>query len=166
MYGITETTVHVTIRSLETGVAANESGILIGEPLRGVRICLLDKSGKLVPGGCPGELCVGGSGLARGYLANPALTAERFLPAPFSGLSGARLYRRGDIARYRSDGCLEFLGRLDNQVKIRGFRAELGEVEAVLRSFETVRDAVVIYRQDAPGDERLVAYIVAESTSE
>ena len=113
-----------------------------------------------VPLGVPGELYIGGAGLARGYLNRPDLTAEKFIPDPFSNELGARLYKNRDLARYLPDGNIEFLGRLDHQVKIRGFRIELGEVETALNTYSGVREAVVVAREDNPGEKRLVAYVV------
>ena len=111
--------------------------------------------------GVPGELYIGGACLAHGYLNRPGLTAERFIPHPFSGEPGARLYKTGDLARYQKDGNIEFIGRNDFQVKIRGMRIELGEIEATLRQHETVNEAVVTLRQDPSGEKRLVAYVIA-----
>ncbi|MFH9004311.1 amino acid adenylation domain-containing protein [Streptomyces afghaniensis] len=159
MYGITETTVHTTFYRVTEDDVRAPSGNPVGVPLGDLRIHLLDAEGQLVPIGVPGEIHVGGPGVARGYLGRPGLTAERFVPDPF-GPAGARLYRSGDLARRRPDGSLDYLGRIDHQVKIRGYRVELGEIEAALTAHPDVREAVVLVREDTPGDKRLVAYLV------
>nr|QEO74619.1 AMP-dependent synthetase and ligase [uncultured bacterium] len=162
MYGITETTVHVTYRPVVAADldAAAGGGSPIGQPLSSLQVHLLDERGRLVPVGVPGEVYVGGAGLARGYLSRPALTAAAFVPDPFSAEPGARLYRSGDLAWRLPDGQLEYLGRVDHQVKIRGFRIETGEVEAALAGHGAVRECVVVAGEDAAGDKRLVAYVV------
>ena len=132
MYGITETTVHVTYRPISLADVEAGRGSVIGEPIPDLYIRLLDERGEPVPVGVPGEICVGGAGVARGYLNRPELTAERFVADPFDPSGQARLYRTGDLARRLPDGDLEYLGRIDHQVKIRGFRIELGEIEAAL----------------------------------
>jgi amino acid adenylation domain-containing protein len=160
MYGITETTVHVTYRPLSTADLAATRGSAIGLPIPDLAVHLLDPESLLPqPVGVPGEMFVGGAGLARGYLGRPELTAERFRPDPFSAEPGARLYRSGDLGRLLPSGELEYLGRVDHQVKLRGFRIEPGEIEAALRQHPAVGDAVVVARQDSPGDVRLVAYV-------
>ncbi|HYG62303.1 MAG TPA: amino acid adenylation domain-containing protein, partial [Thermoanaerobaculia bacterium] len=163
MYGITETTVHVTYRPLSALSAASARGehrSLIGVPIPDLSLAVMDRSLRPVPIGVPGELVVGGAGLARGYLGRPELTAERFVPDPSGERPGERLYRSGDLGRYLPSGDVEYLGRLDHQVKIRGFRIEIGEIEAALSALAGVRQAVVLVREDRPGDRRLVAYVV------
>jgi amino acid adenylation domain-containing protein len=158
-YGPTETTVWATVARCERDSEHNPP---IGRPIANTRTYILDHSLQALPVGMAGELSIGGVGLARGYMNQPALTAERFLPDPFSASPGARLYRTGDLVRYRPDGSIEYLGRLDTQVKVRGFRIELGEIEAQLTRHELVRQAVVQVRKNAVGEQHLVAYIVPE----
>lgn len=160
LYGPTETTVWSTAWRVDRTVLARR-GMSIGRPIDNTRVWVLDEAGQPVPVGVPGELCIGGAGVAIGYHGRDDLTAERFVPDPFAdGALGARLYRTGDLGRWRSDGLLEHLGRLDHQVKIRGYRIELGEVEAACRELPGVTDAVALAREDRPGDVRLVAYLV------
>ncbi|BAS60155.1 amino acid adenylation domain protein (plasmid) [Leptolyngbya boryana NIES-2135] len=163
MYGITETTVHVTYHPL-TMATLGETRSVIGKPIPDLQVYLLDHHHQPVPVGVPGEMYIGGAGLARGYLNRPELTAERFIPHPFDDAPNARLYKSGDLARYLPNGEIEYLGRIDHQVKLRGFRIELGEIEALLCQYPQVNQAVVIDREDVPGDQRLVAYIVPDST--
>ena len=158
-YGPTETTVCASMYETDPNLDMEPP---IGRPIDNFQLYVLDKNWQAVPIGVPGELCVGGVGLARGYLNRPELTAEKFIPDPFSGKRGSRLYRTGDLVRYLPDGNIEFMGRIDFQVKLRGFRIELGEIEAVLTSHDNVRDAAVVVREDTPGDQRLVAYYVSE----
>ena len=161
-YGPTEATVAATIyqntEGLDAGVEARK--LPIGKLLPNTQIYLLDKDLHPTPIGAPGELHIGGIGLARGYLNQPHLTAEKFIPNPFSKVPGARLYRTGDQARFLADGNIEFLGRIDHQVKIRGFRIELQEIEETLVNHHEVEQAVVVARGDGAGDKRLVAYVV------
>ncbi|MDQ1410727.1 MAG: hypothetical protein QOJ41_2462 [Acidobacteriaceae bacterium] len=158
MYGITETTVHVTYRPLSKDDL--NSGSVIGVPIPDLQIYILDENGQLVPIGVPGEMHVGGAGLARGYLRRPELTEQRFIPDHVTERKGARLYKTGDLARFLSGRDIEYLGRIDHQVKIRGFRIELGEIESVLLQHPAVRSAVVMAREDEPGVKRLAAYVV------
>ncbi|SEN18920.1 non-ribosomal peptide synthase domain TIGR01720/amino acid adenylation domain-containing protein [Stigmatella aurantiaca] len=159
MYGITETTVHVTYRPVVASDTERVSTHGVGVPIPDLQVHVLDARGELASAGVVGELYVGGAGLGRGYLGRPELTAQRFVPDPFSGRPGARLYRTGDLGRWRSSGELDHLGRIDTQVKIRGFRIELGEVEAALLRHPGVQDAVALVRE-VSGDKRLVAYVV------
>ncbi len=158
-YGPTEATIVATYIEYRDGTRPPN----IGRPLPNVRVYLLDRKLEPVPVGLPGELYIGGVGVARGYLNRPELTAERFLPDPFCGRRGALMYRSGDFARWRPDGQIEFIGRIDNQVKIRGYRIELGEIEAGIVQHPEVSQVVVIAREDTPGDKCLVAYVVAEN---
>jgi amino acid adenylation domain-containing protein len=157
-YGPTEATVCATIAE-----CSNTDGISvlpIGKPIANTNIYILDKYNRPAPIGIPGELHIGGKGLARGYLNRPELTAKKFIKDPFSSEPGASLYKTGDLARYLSDGNIEFLGRIDNQVKIRGFRIELGEIESALTSHPGIKEAVVIARADETGNKKLIAYVV------
>ena len=157
-YGPTEATVNTTVARVRPG-----GRISIGRPVSNVRVYLLDAYGSPVPVGAPGELHVGGVGVSRGYLGRPELTAERYLPDPFSGEAGARMYRSGDRVRWRGDGELEYVGRTDFQVKVRGYRIELGEIEAALERHPAVREAVALVLGDGAGEPRLVGYVVPEA---
>src|SRR5262249_44570714 len=159
LYGPTETTTYSTFTLRIAGEPAT-----IGRPLANEQVYVLDPDRNLQPVGVPGELYIGGDGVARGYLNRPDLTAERFLPNPFKPAS--RLYRTGDLARWKPDGNLEFLGRIDHQVKVRVFRIELGEIESGLKRNPEVDDAVVVVREDQPGDKRLVGYVVGKPDRE
>ncbi|HTQ78615.1 MAG TPA: amino acid adenylation domain-containing protein, partial [Thermoanaerobaculia bacterium] len=160
MYGITETTVHVTYRPLAQADIAGSGGSVIGRPIPDLSLRVLDAGFEPQPLGVPGELCVAGAGLARGYLGRPELTASRFVPDPWGDNPGARLYRSGDLVRRIPEGDIEYLGRIDHQVKVRGFRIELGEIEAAIAALPGVREVAVIVREDEPGDRRLAAYVV------
>jgi natural product biosynthesis luciferase-like monooxygenase protein len=157
MYGPTETTVWSSTDNVASDL------VTLGAPIANTRLYVLDSNRELLPRGAAGELFIGGDGVTRGYLHRPELTAERFLDDPF--VAGGRIYRTGDLVRYRADGKLEFLGRIDQQVKVRGFRIELGEIESVLGSAPGVREAVVIVREDVPGDSRIVAYYLPAAGS-
>ncbi|MDM9583647.1 amino acid adenylation domain-containing protein [Nostoc sp. GT001] len=162
-YGSTEATVWSSVyrcHSLETGTQ-----ISIGSPIANTKIYILDSHLHPVPVGVSGEIYISGEGLARGYLNQPQITSEKFIPHPFSQQPGMRLYKTGDLGRYLNDGNIEFLGRIDNQVKIRGFRIELGEIEVLLNQHQGVQETVVIAREDVPGNKRLVAYVVPQSKS-
>jgi hypothetical protein len=165
MYGPTETTVwsatHRLARAVESEGA--HGAIPIGKPIANTQIYILDPEGRPVPPLVAGELYIGGAGVVRGYHRRPELTSERFVRDPFAAQSDARMYKTGDLARWRENGEVEFLGRNDHQVKIRGYRIELGEIESSMARHPSVREAVVIAREDTPGDVRLVAYGVSRT---
>jgi amino acid adenylation domain-containing protein len=161
MYGITETTVHVTSRRLRREDAQAGRGSVIGRPLPHLSVYVLDANSQPVPIGARGELHIGGGGVARGYLNRPELTAQRFLENPFGD---GKMYRSGDLGRWLASGELEYLGRIDNQVKVRGFRIELGEIEAALKTHKNVNEAVVLARQDHGAKPQLIAYVVLVGT--
>ncbi len=160
-YGPTENTTFTCCYRIPRQLDDNLSSIPIGKPIGNTQVHILDSHLNPVPIGVPGELHIGGDGLARGYLNRPELTAEKFIANPFSNEPEARLYKTGDLARYMADGNIEFLGRIDSQVKIRGYRIELGEIESVLAQHPAIQQALVLAREDSPGDKRLVAYVVA-----
>ncbi|MEU7173690.1 amino acid adenylation domain-containing protein [Micromonospora tulbaghiae] len=167
LYGPTEAAIDVTAWACEPDRLAQVTSVPIGAPIANLRLHVLDPSGAQCPVGVAGELHIGGVGLARGYHRRPALTAEKFVPDPYSDEPGARLYRTGDLARWvvgpDGAGVIEFLGRIDHQVKLRGLRIELGEIESALREQPGVTEATVIVREDSPGDKRLTAYLVGEA---
>jgi amino acid adenylation domain-containing protein len=160
MYGPTETTIWSAVAKVES-----DDQVVIGAPIANTQTYILDKHLQVMPIGVPGELHIGGDGLARGYHNRPELTAKVFIVDPFRSKPGLRLYKTGDLARYMSDGTIEYLGRMDDQVKIRGFRIELGEIETVLTELPEVREAAVGVREDVTGDKRLVAYITSHGTA-
>jgi len=164
-YGPTECSDDVSHHPIPHFTAAEELNIPIGRPVGNIRLYIVDKHLRALPVGVHGELCVGGIGVGRGYLGEPARTAEAFVPDPFSAEGGGRLYRTGDLACWRADGTVQFLGRIDHQVKIRGYRIEPAEIDLVLEQHENVAEALVIVREDIPGNKRLVAYVVAASQS-
>jgi non-ribosomal peptide synthetase component E (peptide arylation enzyme)/acyl carrier protein len=155
MYGPTETTVWSTTHQL----SPEETTVPVGRPIANTSLYVTDGKRRLLPNGVPGELYIGGLGVARGYFERPELSAERFVPDPFAG-GEARMYRTGDRARFRADGILDFLGRADFQVKLRGYRIEPGEIEALVRQLPGIAECVVVLREDRPGDQRLVGYVV------
>ena len=161
LYGPSETTTYSTYTRRLAGARPT-----IGRPLANTTVYVLDERLQLLPQGLPGELFIGGAGVARGYLGRAELTAERFLADPFASASGARMYRTGDLVRWLPDGTLEYMGRIDHQVKIRGFRVELGEIESVLSGHANVRESAVMAREDTPGDVRIVAYVVPKDGEE
>ncbi len=160
LYGPTETTIQVLAWNCEKG--SSERAVPLGRPLSNVKVYVLDESLQSAPVGVCGEIYVGGAAVGRGYVRRPGLTAARFVPDPYSATAGARLYRTGDLGRWRGDGVMEYVGRVDEQVKVRGFRIELGEIETVLRDHRSVREAVVITRGDGAGGSRLIGYVVPE----
>jgi natural product biosynthesis luciferase-like monooxygenase protein len=165
MYGPTETTIWSSTHDT-TKDESPQDITPIGTPIANTQLYVLDAKQQPVPEGIPGELWIGGDGVTRGYLHRPELTAERFVPDPFRDVDGARMYRTGDLVRRRKDGNIDFIGRVDHQVKLRGYRIELGEIEARLSELPSVREAVVIAREDTPGDKRLVAYLTSEGGTE
>ncbi len=169
LYGSSEVAADATCALISSSDGL--TSIPLGQPIANTQIYLLDPQGQPVPPGVPGELYIGGAGLARGYLHQPALTAEKFLPHPFVGSGfrtstpGARLYRTGDLARYLPDGKLEYLGRVDRQVKIRGYRIEVQEIEALLALHPSVQQSVVVARKEASDDQRLIAYVIPKEAA-
>jgi acyl-coenzyme A synthetase/AMP-(fatty) acid ligase len=156
LYGPTETTIWSALHRVD----AAKSVAPLGRPIANTEMYVLDGRGQLAPVGVPGELFIGGAGVARGYRNRADFTAERFVPNPFATLPGSRLYRTGDLVRYRPDGTIDFLGRLDNQMKVRGFRIELGEIEAALADHQAVAAAAVVARDNGAGDRQLSAHLV------
>ena len=162
MYGITETTVHVSYIELNKKIASIRASSLIGCGIPDLDVYVLDDNLQPVPPGVVGELYVAGAGLARGYLGRPALTATRFVANPFNS-DGTRMYRTGDLALFNQNGALDYMGRADKQIKIRGFRIELGEIESVIAKHSNIKQVAVVVREDKPGDRRLIAYVTSNS---
>ena len=165
-FGLTEATIDTTYFEADNLNISEERLVPIGKPFANMPVYILDEMLNPVPIGVRGELFVGGIGVARGYFKRPDLTAEKFIPNPYSNQPGKRMYGTGDIARYLSDGNIEFLGRKDHQIKLRGQRIELGEIETVIGKFNSIKDVAVIAREDKPEDKKLVAYIVSNSDSD
>jgi amino acid adenylation domain-containing protein len=159
MYGPTETTIWSTV----SRIVDADAPITIGHPIANTRVFVLEPSGQLSPIGVPGELCIGGEGVARGYHERPDLSAEKFVDVALPTGRSERVYRTGDVARFRADGSIDFLGRRDHQVKVRGYRIELGEIESVLSTHPGVKECAVAVREDSPGDQRIVGYVVADA---
>ena len=162
LYGPTEATIDASYHRYDGNADAERGSVPIGRPVANMELYLLDDELEPVPIGVPGEIYIGGTGLARGYLQRAGLTAEKFIPDPFSGRAGARLYRTGDQGRYLEDGNIEYRGRLDQQVKLRGYRIELGEIEAVIKQQPGVSEAAVVVREDSRGEKWLMAYVMSE----
>ncbi len=158
MYGPTETTIWSAANQVQTG----ENIVPIGKPIANTQLYILDRYNQLVPVGVTGELCIGGRGLAKGYFRRSDLTAEKFIPNPFSNFEGNRLYKTGDLARYLPSGNIEYIGRIDNQVKLRGFRIELGEIEAAIGQYPAVREAVVIIGENSANSQLIIAYVIVQ----
>jgi amino acid adenylation domain-containing protein len=166
VYGPTETTTFATAYALPKALSDDVQSVPIGRPIANTTAYVLDAHQRPVPVGVPGELYIGGDGVARGYLNRPVVTGERFLPDPFTADPGERMYRTGDIVRWRADGTIDFMGRDDHQVKIRGFRIELGEIQAALLDDPKIADAIVSVREDAPDGKRIVAHVVTQATAD
>jgi acyl-CoA synthetase (AMP-forming)/AMP-acid ligase II/acyl carrier protein len=161
-YGPTETVVGCCVHEVKPA-DPHSGSVCIGKPIANTQLYVLDEQMRPLPPGVTGELFIGGAGVGIGYLNRSDLTAERFVPDKFSGVEGARLYKSGDLARYRHDGTLEYVGRADDQVKIRGFRIELGEIESALAGVPNVQSCAVLTREDEPGNKQLVGYVVSKS---
>jgi amino acid adenylation domain-containing protein len=166
MYGITETTVHVTYKPITQTDIINNRGSVIGQPIPDLELYILDENLEPTPIGVTGEIYIGGAGVTRGYLQQPRLSAERFIPHPYSEKPGSRLYRSGDLAKRLSDGEIQYLGRSDQQIKIRGFRIELGEISAVISSYPQVKQALVMVQKAPNGENRIIAYVIFDSTAQ